>query len=1070
MLKRVHWNADAQPYDQTLDRVLYDLRRADPDNLLLDAVSMTDILEDSDGVLLFDAMTTPFARLPRMMEMLKGAMQHFSATVKPLDMTISEPFSARGVANVSAIFSLSDGQNLSVYFHNPDTKPKSIGANDEMISWKWMLNKLDVTIVVAPERGKELNIREVARRIMKLAEKNSAAFQRANGKRAERMKKIEGLKEEVAALELELTQAQKDLEVAKLAAEDRAIDAYAAAAQVAKKLPGRDKYSTDQAYQYVQEWGEYDFPNEEDAARYARSLEAGEGGLWRAEMQRSGLWRAHRVNSKNEPTFMDWDGALEDAYQAAKESGNTALEQEIGDMSIAEVMARFASPDAVRLYGGKASVQAGVVKAKEGLSLQIKDAVEKSLQSLAGVVETSDGMKWGISASKLNKMVAATNADGPKPFQRERIMAIQQLQELAKAVGAPKVRPDDGRDENVEAVYEYFTKFEAFGEVRGVRILCKKLKLQTKQQKDSMHSIAMDKAGEVPVTRIDTDGLLADLEIFELEAQSGDGVSPVSERLSPPSISNESMLGSSAQDVNGQNAGTLTPEGRESKVKTAKGNEVVTGFTVVEADTLITSHDAESGTPNPAFPPELQPRDRGRDTSRAWVIKTAGNLDPEQLGSTRRADTGAPIVGPDGIVESGNGRTMAIVLAYAHGKAAEYRDWLESEAEYFGLSVNKVKAMRKPVLVRVRTSQIDRAAFAVEANQDDKLAMTATEKARADARRLTDGMIALMTDNGDLTAVANQPFLSAFLKSLGDAEAAQYSTSDGKPTSTLIARVQAAIFAKAYNDHRLLELTADAAKPEIANIISALNFAAPEFIQAAALDTEASDAASKKLVDSIETSLNAQAVNAILGATNVLKQAKEAGMQVDEFIKQQGLFSDIDPAVAAMAVFISKNNRSGKRMGTAFKAMATFVKGEIQRRQTADMFGAPEPIGFEAIVAAANREMDRVFGEGSFAIEVGDLFASKNDPEPTPPPTEAPTPQPTPDPMPTPQQDPAKAAAIAMMQAIIDGTTDPLTADLDVLEQAFTSYQDDAEVESLFEQAVDVVMQAAAKATEGVTA
>lgn len=223
MLKRVHWNADAQPYDQTLDRVLYDLRRADPDNLLLDAVSMTDILEDSDGVLLFDAMTTPFARLPRMMEMLKGAMQHFSATVKPLDMTISEPFSARGVANVSAIFSLSDGQNLSVYFHNPDTKPKSIGANDEMISWKWMLNKLDVTIVVAPERGKELNIREVARRIMKLAEKNSAAFQRANGKRAERMKKIEGLKEEVAALELELTQAQKDLEVAKLAAEERAI-------------------------------------------------------------------------------------------------------------------------------------------------------------------------------------------------------------------------------------------------------------------------------------------------------------------------------------------------------------------------------------------------------------------------------------------------------------------------------------------------------------------------------------------------------------------------------------------------------------------------------------------------------------------------------------------------------------------------------------------------------------------------------------------------------------------------------------------------------------------------------
>ena len=67
-----------------------------------------------------------------------------------------------------------------------------------------------------------------------------------------------------------------------------------------------------------------------------------------------------------------------------------------------------------------------------------------------------------------------------------------------------------------------------------------------------------------------------------------------------------------------------------------------------------------------------------------------------------------------------------------------------------------------------------------------------------------------------------------------------------------------------------------------------------------------------------------------------------------------------------------------------------------------------------------------------------------------------------------PESDPQKDAARAMMQAIIDGTTDPLTADLDALESAFTSYQDDAEIAALFERAVDVVMQAAAKATEGI--
>lgn len=426
----------------------------------------------------------------------------------------------------------------------------------------------------------------------------------------------------------------------------------------------------------------------------------------------------------------------------------------------------------------------------------------------------------------------------------------------------------------------------------------------------------------------------------------------------------------------------LTPEGAESKVKTAKGTEVLTGYSVIEAARLITSHDPSTGDANPAFPPELQPRDRGRDASIAWVRKTANDLDPDLLGKSRRADSGAPIIGRDGVVESGNGRTMAVVLAYKTGKADDYRAWLEDEAAYFGLKPEKVKAMRHPVLVRIRTSKVDRAAFAIEANQSDTLAMTATEKAKSDARRMDDGMIALMTENGDLAASENVPFLSAFLRTLGEAEAAQYSTSDGKPTSTLIARVQAAIFAKAYADDRLLELTADVAKPEIANIVKALNHAAPEFIQAAAMDPEATSAATGKLTDAVEKSLNQKAVDALLGASNVIRQAKDAGQSVEEFVGQSGLFGDIDPDVAAMAVFIAKNNRSAKRMGEAFKAMATFIKGELQRRQTTDMFGDGEPVDFKDIVAAANRELERMYGAG---VETIGLFDRPADPAPAGP-------------------------------------------------------------------------------------
>ncbi|WP_258577650.1 defense against restriction DarA-related protein [Nitrosomonas supralitoralis] len=210
------------PYDQTLDQVLYEIRQSDSgENLLLDSITINDIIEDSDGVLALDALVTPFVKLERKMELLRGVMERAGKSVKVESMQISDPFSQRGVANVAVIFELSDGQTVSIYFHNPDVTPKKMAPSDEIISWKWLLNKKDITIVVAPERGQDLNVREVARRIMRLAEKNSAAFARVNAKRSERMQNIQSLKDEIVALEGELKSAQNELEIAKVAAEGR---------------------------------------------------------------------------------------------------------------------------------------------------------------------------------------------------------------------------------------------------------------------------------------------------------------------------------------------------------------------------------------------------------------------------------------------------------------------------------------------------------------------------------------------------------------------------------------------------------------------------------------------------------------------------------------------------------------------------------------------------------------------------------------------------------------------------------------------------------------------------------
>jgi len=84
-MKKTHWNSDALPYDQTLDQVLYEVRRSDSgEGLLLDAVTAQEILDDAEGVIAFDALVTPYAKLERRMELLRGIMERTGDKVKPI--------------------------------------------------------------------------------------------------------------------------------------------------------------------------------------------------------------------------------------------------------------------------------------------------------------------------------------------------------------------------------------------------------------------------------------------------------------------------------------------------------------------------------------------------------------------------------------------------------------------------------------------------------------------------------------------------------------------------------------------------------------------------------------------------------------------------------------------------------------------------------------------------------------------------------------------------------------------------------------------------------------------------
>ncbi|WP_434058069.1 hypothetical protein [Acinetobacter thutiue] len=407
-------------------------------------------------------------------------------------------------------------------------------------------------------------------------------------------------------------------------------------------------------------------------------------------------------------------------------------------------------------------------------------------------------------------------------------------------------------------------------------------------------------------------------------------------------------------------------KGRSNNVKTAKGTKVSTVFAVLEADKIIASHTA-TGAENPNYPQELQPRDRSRESSQAWVQKTSNTLDPESLGRSGRADTGAPIVGDDLVVESGNGRTMAIQLAYERENADEYKQWLIDEAEYFGFNADAIARFKQPILVRIRTSDIDRIQFTVEANQDDKLSFSATERAKSDARRLDENLLSLFMpgDDGDLLTVANQKFIQGFLKSLGETEAAQYITKEGKPTQALVTRIKAAIFSKAYNDDRLLEMMADQTKPDLQNMLNALGAAAPKFIEAQSVSRGNVQDVSSSIIDGIEQALDKRVANAIIDAANTILAAKHNDQDIAEFVKQQGLFGDLGEGVPELAIFLSKNSRSAKKMSLLFKAMAEFAEKQALDQQNIGLFGDPEPVSIKDAIDYAVNIIEENYGENT---------------------------------------------------------------------------------------------------------
>ncbi len=405
--------------------------------------------------------------------------------------------------------------------------------------------------------------------------------------------------------------------------------------------------------------------------------------------------------------------------------------------------------------------------------------------------------------------------------------------------------------------------------------------------------------------------------------------------------------------------------GRGSTAKTDRGTAVETQFAVVEAGDLISSHN-EWLRPDERFPKELQPRERTRQASELQIQHIAAHLEPEFLAESPRASEGAPIVGPDLVVESGNARVIALKRLYAQGheNAEKYRNWLVKNAERFGLDPEQVMKLKRPVLVRVRRSDVDRVKFTREANEASVAAMSATEQALADAERISPQLLGMLEipETGELLSPANAEFLRAFLREVvSPSELGRYLTADGSISQEGLTRIRNALFARAYGDPEVLVKLAESTDSNIRNITNALLSAAPRLARI-------KDLAGRGEVFDLDIT------GELAEAAKLLSRIRYEGRTVRGFLQQGRMFEEEpSPLVKEFLNLFEKYGRSAKKLSSILHEYALIAEAAGSPKQMR-LFDAAPPTKAEVLEAAIRKagvagEAERVEGPSLFGDE-----------------------------------------------------------------------------------------------------
>lgn len=404
--------------------------------------------------------------------------------------------------------------------------------------------------------------------------------------------------------------------------------------------------------------------------------------------------------------------------------------------------------------------------------------------------------------------------------------------------------------------------------------------------------------------------------------------------------------------------------GKNGKAFTADNQEVDFEYAIVDLSSLVASHSPQ-GIRNPEYPQGLQPRDRTRAASQLQVREIAQTLNPERMGGNPLLSEGAMVVGPDGIVESGNNRKNALEIVYEQlpEKAEEYRTWLENNAESkFGVSLENAADMPSPVLVRVRTSEIaDRSTLGEAANIPTTQQLNVVERARLDAGKLATNLLVgfAPTDNGVEDTLANREFFQNFNQQVvPSAERNAFMDANGRISQEGLARVRNAVLFKAYGNEQVISRVAESLDNNSKNITNSLVKVAPRWVG---------------MQESIQAGrlYSLDVSGDIVSALRVFSRLRDEGTSLENYFNQPALFGkELTAEAEEILRIFDKYNRSGKKIHEYLSRVIDAVEAAGNPNQE-NLFEGKVPNKADILISAERamrlRHDDRtlgLFGEG----------------------------------------------------------------------------------------------------------